>query len=428
MNQIEPTLLSLDPAAARAFDALADYFERLHDLGVNGGVAQPHVEARTHRYCFAEKAWNFGAMVLARAAGEQNAPEEDALTHEAHDLLKAVTREVRAFRHAIQEPLELDDTPPIRLRATKRKPREHYMESAAALLSEIAREERGIDATFDTGPDGQPVILAMPSDPAVAFARSFFSLMDILEIGTESLGLDSAEADQLVSLEREASAWWFGTRSTAALSKRDELGQQCREQEFSFFDRKTAVLGETLASAAARRLPWNTFTRRERALVEGIGRGVCGFFVVRQRRGPIIVLEDIATGARYESRDYVEPAPEERCVIAGRLIPIPEIGWLRSPGTIIWDAASDAALSATAKVLRQRAQREAYRSMVVEIEISARRGQKSPRFVPPTPSGESAAELLQDFSELAMEQAVEMERDEVLGAWIRALHEQGRSR
>jgi hypothetical protein len=209
----------------------------------------------------------------------------------------------------------------------------------------------------------------------------------------------------------------------------------------------------TLAAAAARDLPDKALTPRQGALLEGAGRSVCGVFVVRQRRGPMTLLQDIDSGVRYEIREHnMEAEYGEGSAVTGRLIPIREIGWIRSPGSIISSQASDQTLSFLTRALRRR--RDNYRSIVIEMLNAVLRGEKPRRFVQPAPSREMAAETSNDFAELMLTEglgrqdtaasapgreavselgapdlasnfdAVDIEVDEVIKGWLLALREQ----
>jgi hypothetical protein len=227
-----------------------------------------------------------------------------------------------------------------------------------------------------------------------------------------------------------------------------------RRLEFSMFDRKMLSLDdETFAVSAAKRLPKKAFTPRQHALLDGIGKSVCGFFVVRERQSQTTVLEHIGTNARYEIREYnLEHEYDEGWVIAGRLIPLPEIGWIRSPGTIVYSV-SDRSRSALTE-LRLEAKTDAYPSIVVELEMAIFDRENLPRLVRPAPSRKDAERMLHDFHESALESGLARERpdatallpevvskmagpdvgphvgvvdtrvDDVLGQWIAALREQ----
>ena len=95
MNEMQPTLLSLDPPA-RAFDALAEYFERVYDVLPMTRKGQLHLRARTSPFIasFAERGWALGRMVLARAASDTVVPENHALIREAR---RCTTRSRRLF-------------------------------------------------------------------------------------------------------------------------------------------------------------------------------------------------------------------------------------------------------------------------------------------------------------------------------------------
>jgi len=436
MNEIQPTLLSLDPPAARAFEALSEYFERLHkELPVKeDGPLHVHARAHSSLAPSAERAWNLGRMVLARAAEDTPIPEPDALTREAWAMHRGVDFVVRSLTDALG---------PI---PSRRKPRgEAPRESAAALLREIALEERGIEVVVDTAPNGEPVLLAMPIDPAQAVVLSYIQLLEILEPGLR--------ADLLCSLEHDAAYWWFDTWAAPPRTEREEFLHHIRKLEFSLFDRAMLSLHhETIAVVRARRLP-TALTPRQRALLDCVTEGICGVFVVRQRRAAMTVLEDVMTGARYEIHEHdVEQEYDEGCLGVGRLVAVPEIGWIRSPGSIIWSPDDDT-LSAVQRILHE-ANSGAYASIVVELVIAVLHGEKVPRLVRPAQSRIKAQKMLDDFHRYAVDfglarefaaasallpeimsemgepalapylEVVETTVDEVLKAWLSALGKQ----
>lgn len=425
MNDIEPTIFAFDPAAARGFEALVDYFERLDDVGAYRSRRTPaHLMARSREFTAvsADKAWSFGAAVLARAFGDELAPDEDAMTQDGRALVEALNREIEPFLDALEEAALLyAEVPSPRL---GRRPREQHVASAASLLRDIALENRGVDVTVSSGPDGQPVILAMSIDEPLTFIRCYASLMDIIEMRVRTCGIAGPSMDVFARYERQASAWWFDRLTAPAISERDEIGKALREQEFSLFDRKAVCLGDTLASAVARRLPRNALTPHQRVLLEGIGRGVCGLFIVRQQQGPIAVLEDVDTGTSYEVRRYDrEFELEEGSVMTGRLVPIPGLGWLPSPGAIWWGKQWEARLIATGKRLR-RALGETHRSTFVEIVMSYDSEESLPRPVPPVSSQKDAEELVKDLKEILADiDLPETSLDLVLEHWLFAITE-----
>src|SRR5690348_4940234 len=164
MNQIQPSLLPLDLPAARAFEAIAQYFERSYRELPPPRQGQLHLFVRTHSGTApsAARAWNLGRMVLARAAGDTLMPDQDALLRETQAMHDEVEKAIRSYYDFMGMPNPVG-----------RRPRsETFRESAGALLRDIGLEERGIEVVVDTAPDGQPVVLAMPLDPAMADRKS----------------------------------------------------------------------------------------------------------------------------------------------------------------------------------------------------------------------------------------------------------------
>jgi hypothetical protein len=292
-------------------------------------------------------------------------------------------------------------------------------ESAGHLLREIALEERGIELLVATEHGGPPVLLARSIDPALAAVRSYLQLLDLLD--------QAFKADPLVWLEREAGNWWFEIWSAPPRTAVEEDLQRMRRQEYLFFDRRMLSLDdETIAAAAVQRLPEKALTPRQRALIDGVSAGVCGFFVVRQRRSQMMLLEDVETGACYEIHEHTEERDcDEGCVVAARLIPMSAIGWIRSPSSVYWAADAEAPAS-LARDLRA-AKGAAYPTVVGEILKATLRGEKVPRSIPPAPSRRMAADFLSDCDELVSNAlGGAMHVDQALRGWLCALIEQSR--
>jgi len=261
------------------------------------------------------------------------------------------------------------------------------------------------------------VVLATPIDPALATVHSYMRLLDMLD--------REFRDDPLVCSEREAADWWFDTWSAPSTTELEQALHDVRKLEFSLFDRSMLSLDdETIAAAAVQRLPENALTPRQRALVEGASAGVCGCFVVRQRRSRMILLEDVESGARYEVHEHCEQDEcDEGCVVTGRLIPMAEIGWIRSPSAVYW--AVDGEKRSTLAGIVRKAKGASYPSVRVELVRAALRSEEVPRFVRPAPSRKMAAEFVDDFNDLASyARAGEMQVDEVLKDWVSALREQ----
>src|SRR5947199_4454212 len=131
MNEIQPTLLSLDPPSARAFEAIAEYFERVYKELPMPRRGKLHLAARSSPFAApsAERAWNLGRMVLARAAGDTSAPDQYTLTEETVAMHEGLELGVEWYH---------DFLAMIRSSTPRKRPRdETFRESVGALLREI---------------------------------------------------------------------------------------------------------------------------------------------------------------------------------------------------------------------------------------------------------------------------------------------------
>jgi len=341
-------------------------------------------------------------------------------------------RAIRSFNEGLPEVLK----------SGRKRPRaETPRQCARALLRDIALEERAIGLSVENAADSELVVLATSVDSAAVAATSFCQLLCILQ--------DACKVHPLAYRELRAPLWWFERWTAAPVTERDQLDWWFRQCEFSFFDRKMLCLDDqTLAAAAAKLLPKNALTSRQRALIDGVSRGVCGIFAVRQRRSQTMLLEHLETGAHYEIREH--PARhtfDESCILLGRLIQLPEIGWIRSPGSIYWSG-DEEGRSTLARVA-QAPKPDQYPSILVELVIAAIFGERDlPRRIPPAESPSDARFILNPFPEMtpqadsatarlpeiALEMGVpdlvrylemsETPVDEVLKAWLDALREQ----
>lgn len=430
-------MLSLDEPATRAVDALTDYFVELHRRGIDVyPFAAPHIVARANPITasVAARAWSLGELVLARAAGAA-APDDDALAGAAARLRAETAVALSAFddRLNIAAPLG---------KRVEREVRKRAADSAGSMLHEIGLEERGVDAILGVEPDGKQVVVTHPLAPAAAFVQLFEPLLDFLDL--------RAEDTPLQAMERNAAAWWFDTWSAPAHNEIERLAHEQREREFSLFDREMVSLDESLASAVVRHPSAAGLPTRQRALLDGMLRSVCSLFVIRDRRGAVVVAEDLDSGRRYPFHEHNEDLKyDEGYVMAGRLIPIVDLGWLRSPGTLIWKPGREGDEEFLGDTLRKTAS-ALPRAVAVEALISiVARGVRVPRSLRPAPSRTEAKELLleleeamaaaglaneTDLSELPPEmrgaasspgvKVLGFAIDETLAAWAQALSEQ----
>ena len=420
MNETPPTLLPLDAPAARAFDALVDYFAYLyanHLLPSTLDVKADVVALGSHRTAAsAARAWNLGRMLAARAAGDTAVGEEEALTLEAQAMRDEAEKAVESFHAFIRLPNWL---------RKKHPSAERCRENAAGFLRHVALEERDIDFVINGGPSGKQVAIATPMGPITATVASFLHLLEMIDL--------QFDRDWLVRLEGRAAEWWFDTWSPAPRDDYEEMQQEIRRWEFTVLDRRMLSLEhETLAAAAAIRIPETALSPRQRSLLDQSSRSVCGCFLVRQRRTHTALFEDLETGDSYEIQAYKAAEEyEEGCLVVGRLIPT-DLGWIRSVGSTVWSP-DDGLRASLAESLRE-TEITTYRSVKVEVALGAMRGELPRRRVRPALDAEDAQYLLEEYNEQILDgdlphlapsiRRVRMESDVVFGQWLDALREQ----
>lgn len=400
MNDMQPTVLILDEPTTRAVDALTDYFVQLNRRGIDAyPFAAPHIIARASLITApaAADAWRLGGMILARAAGDAAAPGDEALAGTAARLREDIAVALDVFDDTLRMPA------PFGKRA-EREARARAADSAGTMLHEIALEERCVNAVLGVQPDGKEIVLARPLEPAAAFAQLFEPLLDFLDL--------RAEDTELVAMERNASAWWFDTWSAPSKGNAETFAHEHREREFSLFDRDMVSLDESLASAVARHPSAESLPARQRALLDGVLTSVPSLFVVRERHGADVVVEDLDTRRRFAFREHNDELEyAERYIMAGRLIPIADLGWLRSPGALLWKSAREGDEGFLGNAVRK-ASSALPRAVAVEALISTiARGARVPRVVRPAPSRREAKELLFELNVAMAEAGLSRETD-----------------
>lgn len=433
------TVRRLDEPAARGVEALAEFFARLHDAEFDDyAYAAPHIVARTipQTARAAERAWAVGSMVLARATGDASARPDVLL-----DAAAALQNEIASALREV-DAVDVPAPPPPRGKRAQREARERALGHTSELLAEIALEEHGLEARLGAAAGGgHHELHTVAIEPPEAAARLLWSVLEFLELHSES--------SALIEMERIAAAWWFNTWSAPTRSEPEALASEFREREFSLVDRVMIALGEPLAAAAARHPSASELPRVQRGLLDALQRSVCGLFIVRERREAAALVEDVESGTRYDVREhYAELEYGKGFIVAGRLIPVEHIGWIRSPGAVMWRVPDERGAALLGDGLRSRGNLP--RAAVVEAMISAiGRGEHVPRLTRPAASRRDAQEILYEF-QLAMEDAglareaevsalppemralgsapnhivLETPMDGVLADWTRALAEQ----
>jgi hypothetical protein len=227
---------------------------------------------------------------------------------------------IRAIDTAVQS---------ARFRISKRR-YDDALSDAAELIREIGHEYHDIDCGLEIEPDDTVVIVFVRVDLPVAYVSLFGRLMQ---------RADSYMAcDTTLALERAASTWYFyrwsdGTDAGDPLYV--EFPRTVREHEWSIVSRDSLALDApvmmSLASDESVDLP-----PRQRLLAAAFARSTVGIFEVTSVDGSRVIVRDVRDGLTYVVHEHDSEAdPVPGVLILGRLIPIADDFWLRSPGALL---------------------------------------------------------------------------------------------
>jgi len=221
-------------------------------------------------------------------------------------------------------------------RATRRS-RNDTLGDAGRLINEAGLERHDLQCILATDRDDRNVIVVdrMPSLAAHAW------LIEHLLQRVEAF----VAVDENLALERDASAWFFECWSEGS-DDRDpsytDFPRMVREQEWSLVSRDTLSLDEpAIASFAIDQKPDNVPLRQQR-LATGYLRSTVGIFEVVAVDGPHVTVRDVSNDQTLRYYEHNEDAdPSSGLLVLGRLIPLDEDMWLRSPGAVIVTSVAD---------------------------------------------------------------------------------------
>lgn len=307
------------------------------------------------------------------------------------------------------------------------------------LVNEVGYEEHSASVFPLPLPDGEIALVWQPVSREAADVALMERVMDRLEMW-------AAQTD-IGYMEREASRHWFDRFSLARYPEEMELSHYVREQEFTFAGREFVSLGDTVARNYAIH-KGATLRPAARRMLEALVRSRASLFAVRERRGASSVMEDLADGTRYTVHEHNESLRyDAQSVALGRLLPRGDGAYARSVGMAFshWPEGA-------ASVGQTLVSADAFgldREIVLEGMLTQAQGGTIPRRVRPAASRREAYDLLADFSmalreaglardlapdaatpelralgEATGHQMLEMDLDNVLAEWFRALSEQ----
>jgi len=219
-----------------------------------------------------------------------------------------------------------------RLRLTNRR-REDALGDAAAVIREIGYEYGDRECMLATDREGADVIAIV----RVARPTAYASLLGRLMQRADS----HMATDEALTLERAASTWYFYRWSDGAWEADGadaEFPRSVREHEWSTVSRDTLALDEPVIASLARVSDDgdDDVPPRQRFLADAYAMSTIGIFEVMSvdgRRMTVRDVQDDRTFVVHEHNTEVNLFPG--LVILGRLIPIDDGEWLRSPGTLI---------------------------------------------------------------------------------------------
>jgi hypothetical protein len=307
------------------------------------------------------------------------------------------------------------------------------------LVNEVGYEEHSASVFPLPLPDGEIGLVWQPVSREATDIALMERVMDRLELwaGQTDIGY----------MERQASRHWFDRFSLSKYAEQMEFSHYVREQEFTFAGREFVSLGDTVARNYAAH-KGATLRPAVRRMLEALVRSRASLFAVRERQGASSVMEDLADGKRYAVHEHNESLVYDAGSVAlGRLLPRGGGAYARSVGMVFSHWPEGAASIGQTLVSADGLGLD--REIVLEGLLTQAQGGTIPRTVRPAASKREAHDLLADFSmalreagfardiapdaaspelralgEATGHQVLEMQVDNVLAEWFRALSEQ----
>ena len=213
---------------------------------------------------------------------------------------------------------------------TSRRTRKDALDDVGQVIQEVGLELHDLRCILATAPDGKEVIFADPVSPPLAHAWLIERLFQRVEA--------FMVADEHLALERNASAWFFECWSDG-MGDGDpysDFSRMVREQEWSLVSRDTLSLDEpAIASFTVEQNPPDVPPRQQR-LATAYARSTVGIFEVVAIDGQLITVRDTSTGLTHRYHEHNQDAdPYVGLLILGRMIPLEDDLWLRSPGAMM---------------------------------------------------------------------------------------------
>ncbi|HET7463288.1 MAG TPA: hypothetical protein VFJ82_18685 [Longimicrobium sp.] len=202
------------------------------------------------------------------------------------------------------------------------------------------------------------------------------------------------------ALEREASRWFFERWRPARAQPGDEFARGVREQEFSLVERELITLNASAVEHVAAQALLGDAGPKQRRMAAALPRSRCGVWEVTRRSDGWTELRHPLGGRLVRVADH---APELSYgagdMMLGRLIPLDEGTWLRSPGAAVVPGLGRGFARTLAEGLED-GSGNLSDQVLVEAAIQTALGVRGlPREVRPRASPDAAAEILRDLRE-----------------------------
>ena len=242
-----------------------------------------------------------------------------------------------------------------RLRVNRAR-RNAALADAAEIVREVGLEYHDLDCILGTKEDGTETIVAVPVTPPTAYV---YLIGRLFERADQFMASDPA-----LAMERSASAWYFARWSSGSIetdTATTEFPRTVREQEWSLVSRDSVALAEpVIASFVDDDDPIGDdddaidLPPRQRFLAGALLQSTVGIFEVIGVEGPIMTVRDLDTSATYRVYEHNEEiAPIVGLLLLGRIIPLDDDLWLRSPGAVIISPGEDSDRETLPSILRK---------------------------------------------------------------------------
>jgi len=215
-------------------------------------------------------------------------------------------------------------------RATRRA-RKNAFDDAGQLIHEIGLERHDLQCVLATDGDDRHAMVVDRVPSPVAHAWLIESLFQRMEA--------FVAVDENLALERDASAWFFECWSDGSEDgdpSYTDFPRRVREQEWSLVSRDTLSLDEPVISSFTIDQKRDDVPPRQQRLATAYARSTVGVFEIIAVDGLYVTIRDTITGQTHRYHEHAAEAdPYPGLLILGRMIPLQDDLWLRSPGAML---------------------------------------------------------------------------------------------